>query len=289
VQNYRPLLLQEIPVRLPGLQFRRLRLNRHLPDLDAVGLHAHGYTQVLLYLQGRGTIHVRGQDIAISSGAAVWIPPRVEHSFSEGTGRRPLCLVLDFVWAGQPSGEVKVRKLSASELTQVRQWISALAHLPEPTAATARMASGALILQTLDLLARTLGVLPDRPRQATPLSIRVERTLRQAGMEELPLREVARHLGYHPDYLNRTLRTTTGRTLREMRDGIRLEQAQAILRKGGMVREASAAAGFDDQNYFSRWFKKMTGRRPRDWQPGSLSDGLVHRAHAGQRASPQGR
>jgi AraC-like DNA-binding protein len=258
------LLWQEIPVRLPGLQFRRLRLNRHLPDLDAVGLHAHTYTQVLVYLQGRGTIHVRGQDLAVTSGAAVWIPPKVEHSFSETTGRRPLCLVLDFVWGGNAPDGVRARKLGAVELSQVRQWISALARLPEPSAATARMASGALILQVLDLLARALGILPDRPRQTTPLFLRVEKTLRQPGWSDKTLAEVSSHLRYHPDYLNRTLRQTTGKTLREIRDGIRLEQAEAVLRCGGLVRDAAAAAGFDDQNYFSRWFKKMTGRRPRD-------------------------
>ena len=42
--------------------------------------------------------------------------------------------------------------------------------------------------------------------------------------------------------------------------------AQKFLLKHSFVRDAAAEAGFFDQNYFARWFKKQTGRAPLAWK-----------------------
>jgi AraC-like DNA-binding protein len=47
---------------------------------------------------------------------------------------------------------------------------------------------------------------------------------------------------------------------------VRLETAQAALRSTATVAEAANQSGFDDPNYFSRWFRRQTGRTPRAWR-----------------------
>jgi transcriptional regulator GlxA family with amidase domain len=48
---------------------------------------------------------------------------------------------------------------------------------------------------------------------------------------------------------------------------VRLERAQALLRRGGMQNEEIARAlGFDDASAFSRAFKSWTGFSPRHYR-----------------------
>ena len=86
--------------------------------------------------------------------------------------------------------------------------------------------------------------------------------LRQIEADTRPLRDIARQVGYAPDYLNRRLKAETGRGLRQARDAIRMERANRSLRAGRTVAEAAHAAGFSDPAYFSRWFRKQTGSTP---------------------------
>jgi AraC family transcriptional regulator, transcriptional activator of pobA len=41
-----------------------------------------------------------------------------------------------------------------------------------------------------------------------------------------------------------------------------LAAAQKALREKPTIAEAAALAGFDDPNYFSRWFRRQSGRSP---------------------------
>ena len=50
--------------------------------------------------------------------------------------------------------------------------------------------------------------------------------------------------------------------LRAMRNRLRLASAQRALREEASIAEASVRAGFEDPNYFARWFRRQTGRSP---------------------------
>jgi AraC-like DNA-binding protein len=80
------------------------------------------------------------------------------------------------------------------------------------------------------------------------------------------LGRIARTIGYHPDHLTRKLKRQTGLGLRALRDSVRLETAQSALRTEATIAEAATRAGFDDPNYFARWFRRQTGRTPTDWR-----------------------
>ncbi|MCF7761105.1 MAG: helix-turn-helix transcriptional regulator, partial [Cephaloticoccus sp.] len=72
----------------------------------------------------------------------------------------------------------------------------------------------------------------------------------------------ARQTGYHPDHLTRRLKKETGLGLRAMRNQLRLAAAQKALREEPTIAEAAAKAGFEDPNYFARWFRRHSGERP---------------------------
>jgi AraC family L-rhamnose operon transcriptional activator RhaR len=80
------------------------------------------------------------------------------------------------------------------------------------------------------------------------------------------LARIARQAGYQSDYLTRKLRRESGLGLRELRDALRLEAAVRALGSGSSVADAASRAGFTDPGYFARWFRRRTGKTPREYR-----------------------
>jgi len=72
--------------------------------------------------------------------------------------------------------------------------------------------------------------------------------------------------GYQHDYLNRLLKEHEGLTLGQLRAHKLLARVQRLLRQAGSIAEVAEAVGFDDPNYFARWFRKQTGLSPSRWR-----------------------
>jgi AraC-like DNA-binding protein/mannose-6-phosphate isomerase-like protein (cupin superfamily) len=262
MKNYRPLLLQEIDVRLPGLRVRRLRMHRHLPEVDQLAEHSHSFTQILCYLSGAGIIVANGRTYETRPGSVTFLPPHCLHSFRETSGRRPLCLVLDVDWRGAVKRGFFLNRLSQSQAGDIKRELAALAKVSDPGHASCRLLAAAGILRILDTLLRATGGLPAQQRETPAFVRKFERLLNQS---ETPLPEIgglARSMGYQTDYLNRIFKQATGQTLREYRDALLLKKTIRLLREKSQVKNVCAQLGFLDQNYFSRWFKKQTGLQP---------------------------
>jgi len=263
MKHYRPLLLQELDVRLPGLHIRRLRLNRHLPDVDTLARHAHAFAQIHYYLSGRGTMVIGKTSWEIGPGSAVFLPPRQSHGFEETAGRRPLCLVVDFDWRGAAKQGVSQARLGQGDAAIIRRELGEITRLPDPGHAESRMVVAGAVLHILDTLFRGLTILPPQKRESPALVRHFERELQSAGEPLVPIATIATRMGYQTDYLNRIFKQATGQTLREYRDALLVKKARRLLAEHRRVGEVCDRLGFSDQNYFSRWFKKYTGSQPR--------------------------
>ena len=90
--------------------------------------------------------------------------------------------------------------------------------------------------------------------------------MREGLRDNRALGELAKEAGYVRDALSRKLKREHGLGLRALRDQERLQAAQAALLTAGSIAEAATRAGFEDPNYFTRWFRKQTGRTPGDWR-----------------------
>ncbi len=90
--------------------------------------------------------------------------------------------------------------------------------------------------------------------------------IRVMAEEWITSKEAVELSGYHPDHLSRLVRSETGLNLRALAAQTRLHLAQRLLREHALVRVVAEAAGFPDQNYFARWFKKQTGQSPMAWR-----------------------
>lgn len=252
-----PILVQTIKVRALGFVLRKLQLNRHRET--EVAEHRHGWAQLILYLSGEGLQRVGRRRRIARSGDLFVIPPGRPHGFALRGHSRPLCLVLDYELARASRPRAMYRRIPPAALNELH---ALLARVP----AKGRLTLGDYAT-ILAVVARLLDPAAARPAPAAPVPGLFAR-VRDLLHSPAPLARVARSAGYHPDHLTRKLKREAGLGLRALRDRLRLEAAQAALRAAATVSEAAVRAGFEDPNYFARWFRRHTGQTPRAWRAG---------------------
>ena len=271
MKGYRPLLIENLGISLPGIDVLRLQLNEHLQG-TGLGSHSHRYGQLLVYLRGQGAQSVGGSRYEARSGTVIYAAPGQQHSFERERERRPLCLVLDIRL--KPSLEDSeprvVGMLPATSLNHIRLRISQLFAMRDIGKADRQLTVGAIILDVLDALLRAVGRLDARsavtagPRSLTRSSERVIMSFISDPCADLVF--LAGKIGYQRDYLNRMLKSECGLTLGQLRARVRLREAQRFLRRGKSIGEVAGNVGIDDQNYFARWFRLQTGLSPSAWR-----------------------
>lgn len=257
---------QPLDIRLGELRLHRLSLNRHLPDQECVDPHHHRHGQLLLYLTGNGHQRVDGEIHPVQQGSVFYFAAGSVHSYMEGTGRRPLCLALDLECPETAASSRGV--LAQGEMRGIRQWISLL-HAWQNGPTEVRPAEAGAVLAILDQLMRSVGLIRNQRKPVT-LGIvkRVRGMFRENAENTPPVAAVAGRVGYHPDHLTRLLKRETGMSASQLRASERLQRAKRELAGCRSIAEAGAACGFQDANYFSRWFRLQTGVTPRAWRAG---------------------
>jgi AraC-like DNA-binding protein len=254
MRAWSPILVQKIEIHALGFVLRKLQLNRHREA--EVASHRHAYAQLILYLSGEGVQTINGRRRAARMGDLFVIPEGVPHGFAHEGRSRPLCLVLDYELEGAGRVRALHRKLAPDTLNDLH---ALLARVPP---------KGRLTLSDYSAIVAVVARLLE-PSPASDVAPRRPSTFEKVrDLLRLPssLNNIARAAGYHPDHLTRKLKRESGLGLRTLRDRLRLEAAQKALRGTASVAEAATRAGFDDPNYFARWFRRQTGATPSAWR-----------------------
>lgn len=249
-----PVLIQKIEIHALGFVLRKLQLNRHR-DAEVTS-HQHDWAQLILYLSGEGVQTIGSRRRDARTGDLFVIPPGTPHGFALQGRSRPLCLVLDYELEG--SGRVRAghRRLAPARLNALHALLTRV-----PTKGRLTLSDYSVILA---VVAQLLDSSPaDSELEKDPSTFERIRPLLR---EPTPLAKVARAAGYHPDHLTRKLKREGGLGLRALRHRLRLESAQAALRTAPSVADAAVQCGFDDPNYFARWFRQQTGVTPSAWR-----------------------
>lgn len=249
-----PILIQRIEIHALGFVLRKLQLNRH--RAQEVAMHTHPYSQLILYLAGEGNQHIRQGVVEARGGDLFIIPPDVPHGFSNSGQSRPLCLVLDYRTQKKRTRAVH-RRLPQHTLGELHSLLAQV-----PTKGRPRLSDYPAIIAVIARLLEPKFELAAPQTAPRSLFDRVKARLRETNA----LGEVAREAGYARDALSRRLKRDHGLRLRGVRDLIRLEAAQSALKSRMPVSEAAGHAGFDDPNYFARWFRRKTGMTPSRWK-----------------------
>lgn len=83
--------------------------------------------------------------------------------------------------------------------------------------------------------------------------------------ESISLDSIAEHIGISKYHLSREFKLLTGTTIFDSLNIIRCKEARHLLSDGATVSEAANACGFENLSYFSRTFKKYTGKLPSEY------------------------
>lgn len=269
MKNYRPLLIQDLNLKIPGLKIHRIRLNRQLPEARWTE-HKHEHDQLLVYLIGRGQQRIETALYPARPGTVLHISPGSLHAFEQQPGRQPLCLVIDLEMEVRRGVNRVSDQLTAEQLSEIRSRLSTLFRHPQIEKREMALRVGAVVLDVLDIVLRALSWLEpvNRFSAARHYSVakRVERLLEARDGPEVSLNQMAALTGYQHDHLNRLLRAECGLTLGQLRSRVRLRRAAAFLAEKKSVKSTAEAVGILDPNYFTRWFRQQTGVKPSVWR-----------------------
>lgn len=122
----------------------------------------------------------------------------------------------------------------------------------------------------LSALAESLGAEGIRPGRPGRLDERLRRAIRLIEVHPLdhPLNgaDLARQCGISAVHLNRLFRLQLGFSARVFFEKIRHRHALRQMASGSRPKEAAYELGFVSLAHFSRWFRKLSGASPREWQ-----------------------
>ena len=82
-------------------------------------------------------------------------------------------------------------------------------------------------------------------------------------MKKIALEDVAEHVFLSPSYFSKIFNEELSSNFSKYLNKVRIEQAKRLLlSSSASLIEISNLVGFDDQSYFSKVFKKLTGVTP---------------------------
>lgn len=103
----------------------------------------------------------------------------------------------------------------------------------------------------------------DLQKQIPPSISRIIEWLRANCHETISVRDVAAEFGYNPDYLSALFHKSTGSTMTNYLNKLRIDISKTLLANYSVtVREAAYSCGFSDEKYYMRLFKKLEGMTP---------------------------
>lgn len=258
------ILLEKVEISSPDFALRRVALNQHMPRVEKLSEHVHDYHQWLLYLRGHGRQYLKEETIGVGRGTVLAIRKGLRHRFVNDSRVRPVCLAIDFNSADRVLSQ-GVAELSPEDLLEVEKLLVFL-NEEERKREPAPLRIASLIFQLMALIEAALaeGVTSST---AGPLKTKVAQAIKRLGLIDASPRGVAAVLGFSLDHLNRSLKSECGKTTGDLLNEARLEACSALLESTALsIGEIGTRVGFDDQNYFARWFRKQTGQTPSQWR-----------------------
>jgi AraC-like DNA-binding protein len=272
MKGYRPIHLQHLGLRAPGLEMLALRLNHHMPE-PVWTTHSHDHDQVLVFLEGRGN-HQLGERLhACRAGTVIHVPKGTPHAYTRVMERAPLVLVLDIDLEITRYTVHPCAQMSTSDLTKVLTILTGLLTNPSTMQKEFRLAVAGQVFALLDRVLLTAGWLKFYNRFAADRSPALvqftERLITRMDGPTVTLIDIATRAGYTVAALNKKLKTEAGLTLGQLRSRLRLQRARLLLRQGHSMAIVARRIHLPDQNYFSRWFRQQTGMTPTQWKTSS--------------------
>ncbi len=108
-------------------------------------------------------------------------------------------------------------------------------------------------------------------QEENPIILKIKRYVRKNLNSKLALSEIANHVGYSPNHCDTIFKKETGDSIINYLISERISEAKRLLDEGVLsLKLIAETVGFEDYNYFSRTFKKVTGKTPTEYKKSTV-------------------
>jgi two-component system response regulator YesN len=113
----------------------------------------------------------------------------------------------------------------------------------------------------------TTGIKAARDRRCNNLITKAREYIESNYNKDLTLEDVSREVGLSPHYFSRFFKEETGENFIDYLTNIRIREAKNLLERENLsIKEVCFKVGYNDPNYFSRIFKRITGISPSEFR-----------------------
>ncbi len=107
--------------------------------------------------------------------------------------------------------------------------------------------------------------------QKSRVSDQIKEYIKENYINEVPLDDVAQHVGHSKNYICKTFKENTGMTINLFLNKVRIEQAAQLLINTNLdVSEISSNVGYNNVYHFIKTFKKIVGTPPGNFRKNEL-------------------
>ena len=269
MKNFQPLFLENLRISIPGHSILRFAHHRHTARSDQVQDHHHKHSQFLLYLRGHGVQILGSESIPVRRGSFLYLPARTIHGFRKSMKASPLSLIMDFKEKRPLASRPMIRILSTQSLTEIESALNLMMRTAD-FGPSGSISGASKILHLFSLLHMELSNERSGQRKVHPQTEAARRTIENCpSMVSSPGR-IALLMNEDLSSLNRKIRSESGLNLSTLLDEKRQRKAyELLLQKDRPIAEVAWRCGFQDPNYFSRWFRRKVGQTPSQWRSGA--------------------
>jgi AraC-like DNA-binding protein len=263
----------------------------HAADLTEVE-HHHDFHELVLIGKGSGKHWIDGQPFEVKEGDVFLIKPTQSHFFRDRVHMQHLNVAFDMEQIEQlqhpllnslqqspgfqalflldpnlrtSSNNISQLRLSPPSMSAARELFDNMLHEQEHRCRTTNFALFLLFQQLLLLLSRAYEKL-ETPRGVSLLGLaEVISTIERHYSHHLSLDDLCTQARMSRSTFMRKFKKATGSSPVDFLNRTRVHAAQVMLKDPSLsIAEISHRVGYDDSNYFSRIFKRLTGRSARE-------------------------
>jgi AraC-like DNA-binding protein len=219
-------------------------------------LHSHPFWEIVYNKGAGGELDLGGKKYKYSNGTVMVLPSNVPHvQTSSGDGLH-LCLLV-------PSFEAEgLKELHFKDTGPIKQIFEELATELNGKKVFYRAVMDADVLRLLSLLKRKIRGKQEMPVEDERLK-KVRKAIDSNIDNDIDLDALAGSFLLSKEYLREVFKKEYGVTPVRYIIQKKIEKAKVLLsEKKSTIKEIAAVCGFEDEYYFSRMFKKMTGIAP---------------------------
>lgn len=236
----------------PGWLVPRSRTNNHI---------------AVLVTEGQATFDTEEGSFKLSRGDMLFMPRGIERSACNSATEPHEMYVAHFQYAGEGDGvkllaEPRASAVRLHNYDYARNRFAALVQYWLRQSVCRPALCHATLLELLALFSEATESAALQGA-ASGIVYRLEAYILLHHRRTITIGELAEHVGKTPNYISALYRRSTGRTLTDYIQQIRIAAACDLLTTSQMnIGEISDYLGFCEQSYFNKVFKKITGTLP---------------------------